>query len=314
MPSYMNTQDAVIRAAPSSGTTKIKGMIDSARLSTRLWFDLLAPAAMMLVASRGHVPAWQFAGVLIIAVLFHAAANYFNDLADTAVDRGSSETVRNQRALVSACVSRRDLQVAGWTMVAVTLAIAAFLPWPSVAVVAVILLLEIAYDFEPLHLSNRPLVLQVFWPVVWALLFALCAVAVHATGWHRGLPFLVFVAIFMGLGEGITQDVRDADNDRAGGRRTTPVVFGVPRTVTVAWVFQVISLPAWIWFAIVYPLPVAVAVVGGVTIVVWLGYFLSLVTSLRRRFDKTSARLVHVGPIIAFSIINTCAIVGVLGS
>jgi len=260
------------------------------------------------------VPAWQFAGVLLIAVLFHAAANYFNDLADTTVDRSSSEAVRNGRALVTARVSRRDLQVAGWTMICVVLVIAAFLPWPSVAIVAVVLLLAVAYDFEPLHLSNRPLVLQVFWPLVWVLFFTLCAVAVRATDWHRGLPFLAFVAIFMGLGEGITQDVRDADNDRAGGRRTTPVVFGVPRTVTVAWVFQAISLPAWIWFAVDYPLPVAASVVAGVAIVVWLGCFLGLLRTLRRRFDKRSARLVHVGPIIAFSIVNACAIVGVLSS
>jgi geranylgeranylglycerol-phosphate geranylgeranyltransferase len=289
-------------------------MIDSARLSTRLWFDLLAPTAMMLVASRGRVPAMQFAGVLIVAVLFHAGANYFNDLADTAVDRNSSETGRNQRALVTARVSRRDLQIAGWTMIAATLLIAAFLPWPSIAIVVVILLLAVAYDFEPLHLSNRPLVLQVFWPLIWVLFFALCAVAVHATDWRSGLSFLAFIAIFMGLGEGITQDVRDADNDRAGGRRTTPVVFGVPRTVTLAWIFQVIALPAWIWFAIDYPLPVAAAVAGSIAMVVWLGYFLSLVSALRRRFDKRPARLVHVGAIVAFSVINACAIVGVLGS
>jgi 4-hydroxybenzoate polyprenyltransferase len=311
----MNTQDIGI-PAPSQPRpfTRIKGLIDSARLSTRVWFDLLAPAAMMLVIAHGHVPLWPFVGVLCIAVVFHAAANYFNDLADTAVDVNSTETVRNRRALVTARVSRRDLQVGGWSMVVVSLVIAALLPWPSLAILVVVLALAVAYDFEPLHLSNRPLVLQFFWPVVWGLIFAICAVAVNAQTWRDGLPLLVFVAVFMGLGEGITQDVRDADNDRAGGRRTTPVVYGVPATVTIAWVVQVLSLAAWVWFALAYPLPVVTAIVGGIAVAAWLGYFLRLVLVLRRRFDKRAARLVHVGPIFVFSIVNACAIVGALTS
>jgi 4-hydroxybenzoate polyprenyltransferase len=308
----MNTQEVSGAARRRPWGPWARGMVDSARISTRLWFDLLAPAAMMLVASRGQVASWPFAAVLVIAVLFHAAANYFNDLADTAVDRSSSEAIRNRRALVTARVSRRDLQVAGWTMVAVTLVIAALLPWPSFAVLAAILALAVAYDFEPLHLSNRPLVLQLFWPLIWALLYCLCAVAVGAGHWRDGLPFLAFVAVFMGLGEGITQDVRDADNDRAGGRRTTPVVFGVPASVTAAWLFQAASLAAWVWFSLSYPLAPTVAIVAGTSVLVWLAYFLGLTLRLRRRFEKAPARMTHVGPIIVFSIVNACAILGAL--
>jgi 4-hydroxybenzoate polyprenyltransferase len=116
----------------------------------------------------------------------------------------------------------------------------------------------------------------------------------------------------MGLGEGITQDVRDADNDRAGGRRTTPVVFGVPATVTAAWVCQLASLAAWVWFAATYPLSAVPAILGGLAIAIWLVYFLQLTRRLRQRFEKASARMTHVGPIFVFSIVNICVIVGVL--
>jgi 4-hydroxybenzoate polyprenyltransferase len=308
----MSTRDAGLQAEARLGTSKVRGMLDAARISTRLWFDLIAPATMMLVASHGRVPMWPFGGVLAIAVLFHAAANYFNDLADTEVDRQSSEAVRNQRALVTARVSRSDLQVAAWTMVGVAVAISAVLPWPSLGIMVVILAMAIAYDFEPLHLSNRPLILQAFWPVVWTLMYTLCAVAVGGSSWRDGLPFLVFVAIFMGFGEGITQDVRDVDNDHAGGRRTTPAVFGVSLSVTVAWWCQLLSLAAWVWFAASYPVPVIVAIPATLSIVVWLGYFSALVVRLRQRFEKAPARTTHIGPIIAFSIVNVCTMIGVL--
>jgi 4-hydroxybenzoate polyprenyltransferase len=308
----MSTEGVERKVGAGSTAMWIKGMLDSARISTRLWFDLLAPAAMMLVAAHREIDTWPFAGVLVIAVLFHAAANYFNDLADTAVDIESTEENRHQRALVSARVSRRDLQVAAWGMVGVTLVIAAFLPWPSFAILTAVLLLAVAYDFEPLHLSNRPLVLQVFWPVIWGLIYALCAVAMGADGWRDGLPFVIWIAVFMGLGEGITQDVRDADNDRAGGRRTTPVVFGVPATVTAAWLCQLASLAAWVWFVVTYPLPLVPAVIGGLAIAAWLVYFFGLVRRLRHSFEKAPARMTHVGPIYVFSIVNVCVIVGVL--
>jgi 4-hydroxybenzoate polyprenyltransferase len=123
---------------------------------------------------------------------------------------------------------------------------------------------------------------------------------------------VVFVAVFMGLGEGITQDVRDVDNDEAGGRRTTPVVFGVPTTVTIAWVFQVLSIGAWIWFSAEYPLPLLWAVAGTVALVAWLVWFAKLVVILRARFDKRAARLTHVGPMFALTAVNLCALAGVL--
>lgn len=299
---------------PIPAGTRIRGLIDSARLSTRVWFDTIAPLAMLCVVSEGAPPLWPAVAVVAIMVLMHAAANYFNDLNDTQVDRSSVEETRNQRALLTDRVSRRDLTVVGWTMIAASMAIAIALPWPSAAFLGALLVLAHVYNFPPIRLSARPVVLQVFWPVVWALLYGLCAAAVGSDDWVAGLPFLAFVALFMGIGEGITQDIRDVDNDAAGGRRTTPVVFGVAASATVAWAVQALSLGAWTWFAIEWSLPVAAAVAGGAAIVAWLAYFARLADALRRSFDKAAARMTHVGPIYAFTAVNLCTIVGVVAA
>lgn len=300
---------------PLGWSRRVVGLLRSARPTTRVWFDLLAPGAM-LTAVRGDndLPLSRVALVFAVAVLFHASANFLNDANDTAVDAASAEPSRYLRASLTGQVSIRDLTVTGWALVLVCLLVAAFLPWPTVLLVALLATLSAAYNCPPVRLSGRPLVLQLFWPAVWTIMFACCAIAADSDRWRTALPFLLFVALFMGIGEGITQDIRDIDNDASGGRRTTPVVLGLRASTALAWSGQLLSLGAWLWFAARVHLAPGWTVAGGAAVAVWLGVFGWLASRLWHRLDKRAARLTHLGPIYVFSVVNlTVILAGLTG-
>ncbi|HET8660146.1 MAG TPA: UbiA family prenyltransferase [Micromonosporaceae bacterium] len=299
-------------ATGAGPVARLLGVLGSARPTTRLWFDLLAPAAMMAAVYDGPAPVRNVVAMLSIAVLFHAAANFFNDSNDVEVDAASSEASRQLRPVQQGRISPRDLNIAGAVLVAASVLLALLLPWPAVLLLLVVLVLNVAYNFPPIRLAGRPVVLQVFWPVIWALMFALCTLAMKSGTWRDALPFLAFVALFMGVGEGITQDVRDVDNDAAGGRRTTPVVFGLKASLVVAWLAQLLSVGAWLWYAQTGELALGWTVAGTLVLAGWLAYFLRLAWRLwpGRGFDgtvlldKPAAKLTHVGSIYVFSVVN----------
>ena len=124
------------------------------------------------------------------------------------------------------------------------------------------------------------------------------------------MPYLVFVVMFMGVGESITQDIRDADNDAAGGRQTTVVQYGVPCTALFAWTMQALSLLAWIWLMLTYPLSKVSGMLALFVIIAWLFYFWRLTTRLRKTYNKAAARMTHVGSIITVTIVNLITIGG----
>lgn len=291
---------------------KLKALLDSFRVSTRIWFDIIAPATMLLLLKDHDTSFGTFAMTLAAILLFHAGHTYFNDISDIEVDRQSTEPRRNQRALVLGKISQREMTFVGWLFIVLSIIFLVLLPWPSVMVIAIALPLVLAYNFKPIHISARPIATQVFWPFIWVLIFYLCAAALQSSSWGKALPYLVFVIMFMGLGESITQDIRDVDNDAAGGRQTTVVKYGVPRTTVFAWGIQALSLLAWVWLMLTYSLPKVSGVLSLFVIIAWLIYFLRLTTRLRKTYNKADARMTHIGSIITFTIVNLITIGGSL--
>ncbi|MBI1929538.1 UbiA family prenyltransferase [Candidatus Poribacteria bacterium] len=236
---------------------KLKALLSSLRVSTRIWYDLLVPVTMLLLLTDHEASSVRYALTVAAVVAFHAGHTFFNDISDIEVDRQSIEPSRNQRALVIGTLSKPEMAVVGGLLTVLSIIfVVVVLPWRSAIIITVIAsALALTYNFEPVHLSARPLVKQLFWPVMWVLMFYVCASASPAGNWRKALPYLVFVVLFMGLGDSLTKDIRDVDNDAKGGRRTTVVKYGVPRTAGFAWGFHALSLLAWGWLMLTYPLP-----------------------------------------------------------
>ena len=297
-----------------SPTQKIVAWISSLRLSTRFWFDIVPPTVMVLLLSdhdgTNPLKTWEFALILVAVVSFHVGQTMFNDISDVDVDRRSVEPGRNQRPLVVGKLTRGELTLSGCLMIGISVASALILPWPSAALLLLALPLGLAYNFKPFHLAGRPVLAQLFWPAIWALIFFLCISAMRAVSWAPALPYLIFIILFMGLGEGLTQDIRDADNDAAGGRRTTVVTFGVPRCAIAAWLFQALSIIPLLALAFTRPTAATAVAASVVSVICWLAVFARLTSRLGKRYDKREGRITHVGSIITFTLINMFLLMG----
>lgn len=282
-------------------------LVRSLRPSTRLWYDMVAPFAMVVAMVGMRIPWWPVAGVVAAVVLFHGGQTLFNDVADIAVDRASHEDSRFGRATVTGSLSRPVLLGAGWVMVATSLVLALMVSWTSFAVLLLALPTVLSYNFRSMGgLSGRPMVTQLFWPVTWVMIYLLGGAAVSFEGWRAGLEFLLFVLLFMGIGEGLCQDIRDADNDAAGGRVTTIVYFGTARSAVWAWMAFAASLVPLALFVARYG-PIALAAVL-VVLVGWLVLSARFTLALRAMRTGAFGKWMHVGSIVTYTLINLTVI------
>ena len=211
----------------------------------------------------------------------------FNDVADVAVDGASCEESRNQRALVQQTVSPRAFVISGWVLIFGSFVLTLLLNWICLVVFGLGLALVSAYNFDPIRLSGRPVLTQVFWVVTWLLIYVYCAAALDFVGGHNGRSYLVFISLFMGIGESLSQDIRDADNDEAGGRITTVVRHGVPRTSVAAWIAFLTAPAIWLWFALDRQLAPLVALAGICVLAGWIVYSLPAVVRLQKTRSHT---------------------------
>lgn len=287
-------------------------IVSALRPSTRFWYDILTPVTMLLLIGGPTVPRGPLLLVLAAVTSFHAGQTLFNDVADVAVDRVSYEVSRKERGLVRGVLSPRLYLVLGWVLITLSLLITLALPWVCLVVFAIALPVVLAYNFEPTRLSGRPLITQIYWPITWALIYFYSAGALNLKGWSNGLTYLMFVMLFMGIGEGLAQDIRDADNDAAGGRITTVVHYGVPHTAIAMWVAFLLSLFSWLLFVFERTLGQAHALVTGAMLIAWVFYSLAAVIRLQRGFSKRDGKLLHVGAICTFTSLNLLTILALV--
>jgi 4-hydroxybenzoate polyprenyltransferase len=314
----MKTQEtaAVVSAASHRRRWAIHavGIVDALRMRTRLWYDVLAPLAMMAVMAGSSLP-WHRVGLVVLALtLFHGGQTLFNDVADVAVDRASVESSRQNRALVQGSLSPAELVVTGTILVAAAGVVSLLLPWTNRIIFLVALPVVLSYNFKPVGLSGRPLATQVFWPVTWILMYVYCAGGLDFEGWRRGLPYLVFTIVFMGLGEGLCQDIRDVDNDQQGGRVTTPVRFGAARTSTWAWLAFLASIGPWIWHIRYTALSPVAAAAGIAALVTWAAVSFVSVRRIHAAYQKKDGKRLHVGSILTYTAVNVVILAAAIAS
>jgi 4-hydroxybenzoate polyprenyltransferase len=254
---------------------------------------------------------WHRAGLVVLAILlFHSGQTLFNDVADVAVDRVSSEPGRRNRASVQGSLPLKLLLAVGWLLVGAAGVVSSQLPWTNRILFLLALPLVHAYNFKPVGMSGRPLATQLFWPATWMIMYFYCAGALELSRWRQGVPYLVFVVVFMGIGEGLSQDVRDADNDELGGRTTTVVRFGVARTSGWACGAFALSVLPWVWFTRTSGLGLGVSCGALALLIMWAWRSWRAAIRLRHQFHKAEARLLHVGAIATFTTTNVLTIIG----
>ena len=154
-------------------------------------------------------------------------------------------------------VAPRTAWIQGVALFAVGAVLAAWLsPWILACALALVALSH-QYSFPPLRMDARPYVQQVFW-FTFSILYFMAVysyvIRYDATMegfWTAAIAMILGVQVFAALGETLAKDLRDLDNDRAGGKYTTSVHLGPVRTARYAFYLSCAGLSVWIFSIIV---------------------------------------------------------------
>jgi 1,4-dihydroxy-2-naphthoate octaprenyltransferase len=189
-----------------------------------------------LAYAEGGFHAGRFLAFLFAAVLIQSATNMFNEYFDYVRGLDTHEHVGIAGTIVRDGVSPRLVLTLAWaflgTAIALGLYIAATSSWWVFGIGLLCLGVAFIYSGGPLPLSSTPFgelaAGFTMGPVMILLVYYTQALTVTAS--------VLWVAVPVGLLIGailLANNIRDIEADRAGGRRTLPILLGRRRAVGV---------------------------------------------------------------------------------
>jgi len=186
-----------------------------------------------------------FTSILFIVGGWFINATVLNDLADEAIDRVNLQNARG-RPLVTAEATRKQLLVLGLVSGGSALVAAWIVNWRVGTVVTLALVLNVAYSFRPLRLSDRGLVAVLLLPLGYVVLpFLVGVFTVRPTLGQNGFVILVGLYITF-IGRIVLKDFRDEVGDRLFGKRTFLVRHGRENTCMLSAACWIIGSTALI--------------------------------------------------------------------
>lgn len=288
--------------------------IRSVRPSTRLWLDTVMPVAVIAVLTDGEIP-WRTAVVAVLAMnLIHIGATLLNDVKDGETDRGSTEILRRTRPIATGAIAPRHALIEAVICVLVGVVVTIFARWQLTVAAAALAVLIAQHELPPIRTQSRPIISQVAGLIGLAGIVGAIVLAVGSTPRAHAWPYLLFVVVYLGIGEMLAKDVRDADNDAAGGKLTTAVKFGSARATAAAAVAYAVATGCWLWFIAAAPPGVAAGwlLVGAVLLLGWVVWSVNTARLLGQRFEKSVARRLHRGSALVFCVVNLILLTGYL--
>ncbi len=199
------------------------------RLSNVLLSGAASLVGAYIVSGRVDLTIWLI--IPIAPMLIAAAGNIQNDLCDRAIDRLN----RPDRPLASGAIQPASAKLAAIILFAAGMLAAIPLGWIPFVIALLVVLLLTVYNISWSRLpgwGNIAVALMGSLPIVYG------AVAIELTARPQlKIAFAAAAAAFwLHLARELTKDVSDVEGDRAGGRRTLPILWGhvnVMRTTAV---------------------------------------------------------------------------------
>jgi 4-hydroxybenzoate polyprenyltransferase len=295
---------------------RLKGHFILTRPQQLIWLDVFGAVAFFAIVTR-HAPSLHFLLFILCAVITDAGACTLNDVGDLGSDCKSTETSRKNRPLCTGVISRRSAMVQGYTLYIIGLAIALFLDIYVFLFAFALVLISHQYSMYPLKMDAKPVVSQLFW-VAFGFLYYFALIAylnrydvLTQKSLQNGLFFLGAMILFLGLGETLAKDLRDLENDRAGGKGTTSTYFGAKAAVSASFTFSVAGSIFWMFpYFTVYETPLILQVLVLILVYLWNAICLMICISIYKYYTKRSARKLHKGFILTFTLIMTLSFIG----
>ncbi|UCE73821.1 MAG: UbiA prenyltransferase family protein [Methanomassiliicoccales archaeon] len=298
---------------------KLKGHFILTRPQQLLWLDIFGAMGFYAIIAR-HVPTFHYLLFILCAVIADAGACTINDVGDQESDCRSKEPSRRKRPLCTGVVSRKTAKKQAYVLYAIGLILALYLDFFVFLAALFLILLSHQYSMKPLKMNSRHIISQFFW-IGFGLLYYFAIFAylfryetIPMENYYFGLYFLVALILFMAMAETLAKDLRDLENDRAGGKITTPAHFGPKSAAVVSFIFSVFGLLFWATpYFTVYDTHLVLKGLIMLIVVLWNILCFFLCKSIYRNYTKGKARKLHKGFILTFTMVLTLSfLAGVL--
>jgi 4-hydroxybenzoate polyprenyltransferase len=288
--------------------------VRTTRPTTRLWLDTLMPLALIAVLTEGAMPVRITVFTVAAMNLLHIGATLLNDVKDRDTDRLSNETLRRSRPITTGLIGPKLALGEAVVCVLVGLCLTALVRWQLTAVTVVLALLITQHELPPVRTQGRPVVSQIAGLTGLVGIVTAIVVAVGVIPPWRLYAYLLFVVIYLGLGEMLVKDIRDCDNDAKGGKLTTAVKYGPAAATVAASIAYSCAAACWIWFTAEAPPGIAPVwlLIGAAVLAGWIALTVSSARKPRSSFDKVVARRLHRGSAVTFSITSAALLAGYL--
>jgi 4-hydroxybenzoate polyprenyltransferase len=294
---------------------KLKGHFILTRPQQLVWLDVFATMGFYAIIAQ-HAPNPHFLLFILTAVIADAGACTINDLGDFNSDCRSSEKSRKKRPLCTGVVSKKAARNQAIILYSIGLILAFYLDILIFLSAFLLILLSYQYAMKPLKMDGRPIISQLFW-VGFGLLyyFAIAAYLIRyeniaLANIYNGLYFLSALMLFMAIAETLAKDLRDLENDRAGGKITTPVRFGPKAAAAASFAFSFPGLVIWaIPYFSVYQTHIVLQSLIILIVLGWTFICFNLCRSIYRNYTKATARKLHKGYILTFTMVLTLSFV-----
>lgn len=290
---------------------KLKGHFLLTRPAQLIWLDIFVSLAIYAVIAQ-HVPTWHYLLFMACAIVADAGASTLNDLGDLKSDSLSTEGSRSLRPLPIGIVTKEAARNQGIILFIIGLAIALYLDFYVFLFALILVIISYQYSMNPLKLDARPIVSQLFW-ISFGFLYYFAVAAyirkyddLSMENLYNGLYFLIAILLFIAVGETLAKDLRDLENDRKGGKNTTPVIYGPKRAVAVSFLFSFTGLLFWVIpFFTVLDTPLFFQILVLLIIVFWNITCFILARAIFIEYSKERARELHLGFILIFTSVLT---------
>ncbi len=272
-----------------------------------LWLDVFVGFASFSVLVRG-VPTTHFLLFILCSLLSDAGACTLNDIGDVDSDRLSSESSRTDRPMVKGTVGKRAAKIQAYVLFSMGLLLALYLDIYVFIFAFSLVILSHQYSMKPLKMNGRPFISQIFW-VAFAVLYY-CAVSAYLLHYENipfeniinGLYFLSVMVLFLAIAETLAKDLRDIDNDRDSGKRTTTVFIGPGRSAMISFCISTLGIVLWAYpYFKVYDPGIFLLVPISFIVVSWIGVSLFLCVSIAKDYSKKRARQLHLGYLLTLT-------------
>ena len=276
---------------------------------TRIWFDTLLPLTTISLLTDGNPPVVNTTLFILSMNLIHIGFTILNDLQDVVSDRSSSELLRSTRPIANNIIPRELAYAEFFCTIILGVAITCFISWALAGVATFLCLLLLAHELPPIRTQSRPVLSPIAGLVGFACIFLTMMITANHLYIDNKIFYILFVAIYLGIGGMIAKDIRDVDNDSKGGKQTPAVKYGAPTATRIATIAYALAGAAWVWFVLRnrelagMPLLFATFVMA-----LWVSYTIVAGRLLSRGFSKAICVSIHSGSIIVLALVNVCVL------